>query len=297
MPDMQPALPNEIFGTDEILWWNNGRWGLAGYAIPNPSGKVWTQNSVIHGLHALIGRELFGIMHRADVRFTRPPIKQFLYDVHKLIIVARKRLADRAVAFSDVRMDGQHTTPAAKVFEVFPVPFFGERIRNGDAREWSELILLTLSEMMQHSDNELDLEITESFAGMVGQRLQRVLVLMATKFFGVKRADAEKPDYVIPDAAFTSYDPSALFVNSELVEERPPLQWWPTENDLSQIRSVPVTVALEFAQRWPQSALLASGDGGSQIVFPGTGQLRTDPQQVNTGTATAEFKAVPGTAP
>ncbi len=34
------------FGTDEILWYDNGRWGQCGYAIANPNGKAWTNNSV-----------------------------------------------------------------------------------------------------------------------------------------------------------------------------------------------------------------------------------------------------------
>ncbi len=33
------------FGTDEILWYDNGKWGDAGYAIANPNGKIWTNNS------------------------------------------------------------------------------------------------------------------------------------------------------------------------------------------------------------------------------------------------------------
>ncbi|MGE0605529.1 MAG: hypothetical protein AB7O62_00280 [Pirellulales bacterium] len=292
---MQPDLAGP-FGTDEILWWDNGVWGEAGYALPNPSGKTWTQNTVIHELHAMLGRELFGLMHRADVRFTRPPNVQFLYDIYKLIIVARKRLADRAVPFNTARLDGQHATPTPKVFLCYPVPFFGERIRNAETREWCELMLLTLSEMMQHSDNELDLEITDLFAASVGQRLQRILVLMATKFFGIAKADAVKADFVLPDTAFSTYDPTKLFVGSELVEERPPLQWWPTENDLSPLRGVPLTVAMQFAKRWPNNALLLGT--GSVSVFPNDGNSMG---QGTGGTAAASaatsFAAVPGAAP
>jgi len=48
MPIASTVLPNEsktreqlreVFGTDEILWFNDGRWGLAGYAMPNGQGK------------------------------------------------------------------------------------------------------------------------------------------------------------------------------------------------------------------------------------------------------------------
>ena len=33
-----------MFSTEEILWYDNGRWGEAGYAIANPNGKTWTNN-------------------------------------------------------------------------------------------------------------------------------------------------------------------------------------------------------------------------------------------------------------
>ena len=285
-PTMQPAPTASPFGSDEVLWWNNGVWGEAGYAMPNPSGKVWSANTVISGLVSLFGRELFNLMHRPDVRFTRPPNKQFLYDIHQLVVVGRKRLNDRAVNFSDRRMDAQHASPANKTFLVYPVPFFGERIRNADAREYCELMLLTISEMMQHSDNDFDLEISSSFAAMVGERLQRILVLIATKYFGITRTVASAPEFVLPDTAFTTYDPSKLFVTSELVEERPPLQWWPTENDLSPLRGIAITEALVYGQRWPQTQLLMGGDGGSTSVTPGNG-----------GTPTVGFQTIPGAAP
>ena len=83
------------FGTDEILWYDNGKWGETGYAIANPNGKIWTNNSVIFGFHSLVGRNMFELMHRSDVRFYGPPHKQFWFELHQLIVTARKRLADR----------------------------------------------------------------------------------------------------------------------------------------------------------------------------------------------------------
>jgi len=35
-----------MFSTEEILWYDNGRWGEAGYAIANPNGKTWTNNGI-----------------------------------------------------------------------------------------------------------------------------------------------------------------------------------------------------------------------------------------------------------
>ena len=35
-----------MFGTDEILWYDNGKWGDAWYALANPNGKTWTNNAL-----------------------------------------------------------------------------------------------------------------------------------------------------------------------------------------------------------------------------------------------------------
>ena len=61
------------FGSDEPLWYNVGRWGRAGYAVPNLGGKNWTLNTVTGQLFTLIGRNLQDLMHMPDRLFSRPP--------------------------------------------------------------------------------------------------------------------------------------------------------------------------------------------------------------------------------
>lgn len=273
MPENGP-ITSEPFGTDEILWWNNGRWGEAGYAIANPGGKVWTNNQVIFAVHQLVGRELFALMHMPDVKFTRPPSKQFLWAIDKATKVAIKRLRDREVDFNDDRFDPQHATPVPKTFLCYPVPYFGERIRQVDAAEYCTLMLLALSEMMQHSDNEFQLEVTSVFVGHIENYFARIQYLMATKFFNKSRDEVQSETWVgLTEADFSAYDPTSLHTESELVEERPPLRWWPTENDLSEIRAKPITALLEHAQRWPSTEILMTGDGGSEAVVPRGGNL------------------------
>lgn len=289
-PAWQPEVPREPFGTDEPLWWDNGIWGEAGYAIANPGGKTWSKNTVVTGLVRFMGRELFALMHQPDVRFTRPPNKEFLFEVNKMIRLGMKRTADRSIGFNDERLDGVHATSTPGVFVVYPVPFFGERIRQANVREWCHIILLTLSEVMQHSDNDYDADITDFLTSVVHERLHRIQYLLATTFLGVDRDTAIADDYRIPDEAFAgdAYKPESLFTNSEMVEERHPLRWWPTENDLSKIRAIPITEAMVYARRWPDSQLALGGDGGSETGFPGGGGPRV---------GEPSFVRSPGSAP
>lgn len=257
-----------MFGSDEILFFNNGRWGEAGYAIPNPGvefvgnkpkkGKLWTSNMVLFQICTTLGSSMFELMHREDVKFSRPPNVQFLFDVYQMCIVARKRLADRAIDFNDPAFQPMHATPAPQVFPCFPVPYFGTRIRQQDAREWCQLTLLCMSELMQHSDNDYVMDISTTCASRLGQFINRILTLLATKYLGFTREQITA-DFTIEEDVWKGYDPSNLFLSMELTEERPPLQYWPTENDLSKIRGIPITDALVFAERWPITAQLLEG--------------------------------------
>ena len=58
-----------------------------------------------------------------------------------------------------------YARPAGEVFRVFPVPFF--LVRNQFMRRWAEMILMSLAEAMQHTENRKSLEISTNFAGQV----------------------------------------------------------------------------------------------------------------------------------
>lgn len=292
-----PPTSEAMFQSDEILWFNNGRWGKAGYAIPNPAGKTWTANPLIHGLHSLLGRSMFELMHREDVRFSTPPHKQFWFDLHQLIVVARKRLADEAVPDNDNnRFVPQHATPVPQTWLVYPVPFFGERIRQPDVRLYCQYALMLQSEIMQHSENEKTGHYTPRFSSVVGMFLKEILAKFAMKYFGKTREAAYKADFALADTDFTAYDPAKVLLSVEMTDERPPLQWWPTENDLSQIRGIPINDALSFATRWPESPWFNVADG-NVLLDQGPGTI-ADPAAAKGGSAlVGAFAPPPGQAP
>lgn len=292
-----------VFDTDEILWYDNGKFGQAGYGLPNPGGKTWTNNSVIAGLFDIFGRNMFELAHREDARFYAPPHKQFWFDLHQLIVTARKRLNDRARSPADNNgLDVKHAAPNPQVFLVYPLPCFGERVRQLDIREYIRISLLMMSEIMQHSDNEHPTYITPGFAALVSKYLQEILALFATKYFGKTRAQAYDPAFVLADADFQAYDPTKVLTSVELTEERPPLQWWPTENDLSQIRGLPINEALILCKRWPQTNWLMQANGN---VFTSPTQQETETSTEGSGAVAADqgvdltgaFIAPPGQAP
>ncbi|MGD9644295.1 MAG: hypothetical protein AB7U73_01195 [Pirellulales bacterium] len=266
----QPTITQDIqFSSDEPLWYANGRWGDCGYAIPNPGGKTWTNNIDIYSLHELIGRNMFELAHRESVKFYTPPHKQYWWDLVQMLQVGIKRCADLAIApNADHVLEAQHANPTPQVYLVFPIPYFGERIRQPDIKRTIMRMLQLLTEIMQHGDGDRQGYFTHAFAGMVTDYLQESLAWIATKYFGYTRLEVYQPGFRIADDRFTNYNPDAVMTSVEMTEERQPPLWWPTENDLSRIRGIPVNDAIMFAKRWPNTDWKAVADGNVLVNRP-----------------------------
>ena len=270
-----PDADKQKFGTSEVLWWKNGIWGDAGYAIPNCGGKPTTANETMWAVHDFIGSELFTLMHQPDVKFSRPFNAEWLFKLHLALKLGVKRLGDYAVDWTDDREgDAQHALNTPKAFNVYPIPYFGGRIRQKSALKWCGIIMRLLSEIMQHSDNDYDDNITVLAAAYFQKQLNRVQKDMAMKFLGFTREQVEAPGFDIPDEAFAeaNYDPSRLFTPSEMIEERMPELWWPQANDLTPINGVNAVVADQFGRRWPEADGFFGDNGATEAAFPATGR-------------------------
>lgn len=265
-----PAHLQEVFQTEEILWFNDGRWGLCGYAIPNSQGKTWTLNSELYHVHKLLGEMLFHLAHRESVRFKLPPHKDFWWDWHKALISARANLiANRLDPGTSRNILEGHVSSNKKTFLTYPVPYFGERVRQEDIRFQIELALVLLGELMQHSANEQSYYISGSLVDVAVGYVNEMLKKVAVKYFGYSGAEvaAKGSTFVIDADRFSeaNYRPQDLIPSTEMSTERPTQLWWPTENDLSAIRGIQYTDALYFAQRYPVSHLAGEGDWESTL--------------------------------
>jgi len=282
VPMFQPAAFDETtgpkFASSEILWWRNGVWGDAGYAIPNDGGKPTTSNESIWRIHQFLGFELFNLMHRPDVKFSRPFNGEWLFDLNKMLQLGIKRMKDGAINWGEDRTgDAEHVMNTPKAFVYYPVPYFGNRIRQQDALTWCGQMLKLLGEVQQHSDNDYDDNFTTFIASLVQKALFRIQGDMAMKYLGYTKEEVVKAGagegLVIPNTKFAegTYNPESLFTSSEMVEERMPEQWWPSTNDLTPISGIAANVANVWAARWPIADGFY-GDGGAQeSAFPAGG--------------------------
>ena len=283
-PAFQPGAYDPTSGefkyeSQSIWWWDNGIWGAAGYAILNDGGKTVSGNETILSFVDFVGAELFNLMHRPDIKFSRPFNANWLYDLHKMLQLGVKRLSDAVVGWTDDRKgDAEHATNTSQAFTVYPVPFFGQRVRQKDARKWCGQILILMSEMVQHSDNEWDDDITNMLVAKAQKALLRIHGDMAMKYLGYTRDEVEHGPLDIPEEKFTAYNPEQLFTSREMTEERQPDRWWPSTNDLTSINGISLQAANIYRAVWPEANDTADG-GADEAAWPqgGLGKIVPEP--------------------
>ncbi|TWT96761.1 hypothetical protein Pla108_25350 [Botrimarina colliarenosi] len=239
-----------LTNTDAVLWYNVGVFGDAGYAVPNWSNDVGSLNPQILDWVDLVGRNLFHLMHHEDVDLRIPPSINTCKRVHKLYLRAANILAGRAVKPGSDNMEALHSRPAGEVFRVYPVPYF--KARNPFMRRWAGMVLVSLAEAMQHTENRKEMEISTAFAGQVGQYLRRVYVNMAVELFGKSREEAEAAGFMLSDADLASYDPSKFFTSTEMVDTVPRLDRVFTEDRLELLaEGIAITELPADIGPWP----------------------------------------------
>lgn len=239
-----------ITNSDAILHYNVGVFGDAGYAVPNWSNDVGSLNPTIIDWVQLVGRNLFHIMHHEDVDLRIPPSRNTLERIHKLYLRAANILAGRAVPAGERNMEVQHVRPAGDVFRVYPVPYF--QVRNPFLKRWAELVLLSLSEAMQHTENRKEMEVSTAFAGQVGQYIRRIYTNMAIELFGKQREAALADGFVLTEADFAAYNPGEFFTATEMVDTVPRLDRVLTEDRLELLaEGIPVTELPADIAPWP----------------------------------------------
>lgn len=259
-----------ITHTDAVLWYRVGVFGDAGYAVPNWSNDIGSLNRQIINWVDLVGRNLFHIMHHEDADLRVPPSINTCRRIHKLYVRAATILAARAVPPGENNMEAMHVRPAGEVFRVYPVPYF--RVRNPFLRSWCGLILVSLAEAMQHTENRKEMEISTAFAGQVGQYIRRVYREMAIELFGASREAALAPGFMLTEEELAGYNPGQFFTATEMVDSVPRLDRVFTEDRLELLgEGIPVTQLPADLGPWPTDLQQAYGGFRRDASIDGVG--------------------------
>lgn len=250
---------------DAILWYNVGEFGPAGFAVPNWSDDPITHNATIYELVDAIGRNLAVTMMHPDVDLRTPPSIDSIRRVQKLLIRARQVLAAKTKASNEGLFQPQHATPVPQVFRVYPCAY--HTVRNTWMKSWAGLVLMALSEAMQHTENRRPFDVSESLNGLIGSYLTRIQVDLAMTFFGVPKEEANAPGYYVPDTVLATYDPAKFFTSTEMGDAQAPLSQVFTEDTLAPLMDGLLVTQLPVLGPYPSSL---AGMGTGAAVAAGT---------------------------
>lgn len=244
-----------MFKNDAFLWYNVGDWKDLGLAVPNFGNDPTSVNDTIRYLTEVTGRNLQAVMFHPDSRLRTPPSVNTLIRLHKLCTRARVILAGRAVPNGTPNMESIHTNPAPEAFLAFPVPYF--KVRNPWLKQYCGLVMTAISEAWQHQENAKPIEISQAFAGLFGQYIQRVYRLMSTELLAQDPAKAADPAFTLLDDSFKAYDPTKFFTSTELIDTVPDFDDIPTEDDLEVLTNGIVLPSLPTLPRYPSGNVVS----------------------------------------
>ena len=155
-----------------------------------------------------------------------------------------------------------NVTPTPEPFLIYPVPYF--RVRNPWAKRWCGLLLMCLSECMQHQDNIHPLSIHDDLAAIAWQYPDMVYEQLAIEFFRKGREEAAKDGFELKPDDFAKFDEASTFTRTDRVDSRAPLMWNVSAEDLNVLaEGIPTPVILPFLKQWPlQYTESADGEVG-----------------------------------
>jgi hypothetical protein len=273
--------------TNSIMWYDNGRFGEIGYAVPYiAANKMYSNNESVLGLVNKMGSLGFAIMHQPDCLVATPPTIFFLRSVGKAIDRINTILAAETIPSGQTEQRTVAVAPTPECFLIYPVPYW--RVRNRWIKRWCKYYLLALAEAMKHQDNVFSLSIHPDLAGIVQMYTQMIYQQVAVEFLNVPLATVQAPGFVITDAMYSAYSPNSVFLLSERVDTGAPLTWNLATEDLDQFaQGVAAPLITAFLKDWPVPFVDPDPDATNIGAPIGTSSVTSQPSTATIGGAQA----------
>lgn len=273
-----------LFGSDRVMLYNVEPWNRLGFGAPNFGNNIGSLSLPVANLVDEIGQVQLYVMTHVDVLRKQPPGINTVRRIARMVTRIHTVLAGRQRTDSQTRLEPGHSTPAPEIFRIHPVPYFSSPIvRNPWLREYNQLCMVALCNMMQHSDNSLALTITERFAQDIWQYFREIQLLVATELLGISRTIAETPEFAFEEPMFVAYNPSAVTVNIEPADVGAPIFGLPTEDDLKPLmEGIPANMIIPNLRQYPIGPVpglegISGADSGFGVPLDSGTQANTGP--------------------
>lgn len=261
------------------LLYNVAPWNSLGFGVPNFGARYFTQNQPIARFVDEVGKVQLFIMAGNDARRGGILTANTVMRIAKLVNRAQTLLAGRQKQPNDQVLEPGHAVQSGKIFNIHPVPYFDSpMLKNPWLKEYNELVMVALTNMMLYTDNDRSLTITSDFAAAIWQYFKEIKVLCCTELLGMTQADASDDSKPMPTgpyagpgvlvgsnpsqtattgaAAQPTYNPPATVVNTEVMQSPGPSLTLPGPADMQPLfDGIPANLIIPNLAQYPVGPL------------------------------------------
>ena len=257
-PSVQP-----LFSNNRVLLFAVDPWSGLGFGAPNPgSDSCFTQNLPLLNLVDEIGKCQLMLMLNPAARGWQPPNA----DVARTMAAMYNRAV--SVISLQMKLEGAQQVSLGKADQsarpwiIHPVPYFDSpMVVNPWMRDWNELTMVALINIMQHSSNRFGLTIIQQFASEIIPIFNLIALKLGTELCDLDPAAVTwvsgQPPFLFDlsdKGPFTpaNYHPSNKVINMELISTAGPLTSIPTIRDCSELaEGIPANLILPLLEQYP----------------------------------------------
>ena len=265
MNNPAPVSRDHLHG-DDVLLYNVSPWREFGFGVPNFGNNLHTLNAPAWRLASEIGQTQLYLMTHIDAYRDQSPSVNTIVRLGKLLTRLHRVLGSRMLPQNQPRLEEGHAHSQRFPWLVHPVPYFpGPMVRNHVMLEFNQYCMLALTNMYQHSDNNIALEITVAMASDVWRYFNRVKRLIGVELLGLSD-DAINADgfEFTEELIFANYDPSKYEVRGEDLRDPGPVSLRLTEDDLRKFhQGIPAHMILPNVAKYDLGPALDAIDNNS----------------------------------
>lgn len=245
------------FGTDQVLLYNVQPWSDLGFGVANFGDNAFTQNAPLQGLADEIGVVQLYVMTHIDATRRQYPSRNTIERLGKVLNRIQSILLNRAKPANALRLEGGHGVPSAIPWQIHPVPYFpGPILNNRWLREYNNLTMIALTNIYQHSDNNLELTITEELAGDIWAYFREMRRLVAGELLGLLPTVYDTDTFQFTVEHYNAYKPQAQIIRVESLDDPGKVRERFTEDDLAMfLRGIPANMIIPNLAKFPVTSL------------------------------------------
>lgn len=245
------------FGSDQVLLYNVEPWNKLGFGVANFGRIVQTVNQPMHALADEIGKLQLFVMTRIDASREQYPSRNTVERLGKMLNRVFRVLNGRQKSAATLRVEEGHGTPAAQPWTLHPVPYFtGPIVRNPWLKQYNQLTMLALTNIYQHTDNNLALTITQEMASDILLYFQEMKLLLGMELLNIPAAELSATAFEFTDAHYAAYKPEQAIVRIEAIDTPGDVASRFTEEDLQPLlRGIPSSLIIPNLAKYPVGPL------------------------------------------